>query len=100
MKQIARLLITLLAFTSFAPLARAEALAQASAGGVSIMLYSDSCALPAVTNLRSRATWTEGGATIEGCWGGDPNSGVVLTYFADKTVVAIPIRAFVPVRAL
>lgn len=72
---------------------RADPIAQAAAGnGVQVVLHSEPCALKEITNLPNRATWTEAGASFEGCFGVRPETGVVIAYFTDKTVVAIPNR--------
>lgn len=72
---------------------------QAAGGdGVRVLLHDEPCAMNQVSNLPRRATWIEGGKTFEGCWGFRPNEGVVLAFFSDKTVVAIPLRAFVKVQ--
>lgn len=78
-------------------MARAEPVYQAVTGNVRRVLHDDACTLKEITNLPRRATWTEGGATFEGCWGARPEQGVVLAYFTDKTVAAIPISVFVKV---
>lgn len=77
-----------------APVALAAPVAKASQGGVTITLFNDKCEIPAVSNLPMKATWTEGGKTYAGCWGGS-EVGVVMAYFAeDRTVAAIPVQAF------
>lgn len=72
--------------------AKAAAVATASQGDVTITLYDDKCALPAVSNLPFRATWRDATGLHDGCF--DVANGLVLAYFADKTVVAIPARVF------
>lgn len=75
--------------------ATAEPVYQATApDGVRVTLHDDKCALPEITNLPRRATWIEQGKAFEGCWGARPDQGIVLAYFADKTVVSIPVQAF------
>lgn len=75
--------------------ANAEPFAQVqSVDGVRIVLYREDCALSAITNLPGRATWEDNGKVFEGCWGVRPNMSVVLMYFDDKTVAAIPISSF------
>jgi hypothetical protein len=66
----------------------------AEVGGITITLHDDKCALPAVANLGRKAVWVEGSKTFEGCWGGHPQYPVLLFYFADKTVVIVPVEMF------
>ncbi len=79
-----------------APLAYAEPVYQAGSadGTLRIVLHDEKCALAEIANLPRRATWTEGAKTYEGCWGARPDQGIVLAYFTDKTVVAVPVQAF------
>jgi hypothetical protein len=81
-------------------LSRAEPVFQAGDGKTTVVLYNDPCAEPAVTNLPHRATWTEGPKVIEGCWVLAANIGLVVTYFADKTVVLIPAEGFRKVQGV
>lgn len=75
--------------------ARADAVASAEAGGIRITLYSEHCKLTdQVSNLPYRATWTEEGKTVEGCVGLDPQLRLFRFWFADKSVVAIPMQVF------
>jgi len=64
---------------------------QAEANGVRITLFDEPCELKTVANLPLKATWNEGGKSFSGCWGPRPQEGIVLAYFSDLTVVAIPI---------
>ncbi len=66
----------------------------AEAEGVRIILTDEDCKLPSISNLKKRATWTENGKTVEGCFGGHPQYPLVLFYFADKTIVVLPVEAF------
>lgn len=66
---------------------------EASHDGVRIVVYDEPCKLPAVANLPRRATWAEKGKTFEGCAGISP-IGVVMFFFDDKTVAAVPVQAF------
>ncbi len=43
---------------------------------------------------------TVGGKEYEGCWGLNPALGLVMAYYSDKTVAAIPAQAFAPVVAI
>lgn len=86
MKAIALLL--LLPFAVFA-----KPIAVASAENINVILTDEPCKLIAVTNLTKRATWTEAGKVTEGCWAAHP-SGLVLFYFSDLTVTAIPAEPF------
>lgn len=75
------------------PSVNAEPLFQAQApDGVVITLHSEKCALKEVTNLPARITWEEKGKVTEGCFGA--KAGVVIFYFADKTVGVIPVQVF------
>ena len=78
--------------------ALADPVATASADGVLITFYSDKCALKEVVNLPYRAVWTEGGKSVEGCYTARPEAGVVVCYFADKTVGLVPYRALKEVK--
>lgn len=74
--------------------AKAEPVVSAEGGGIRVTVYTEDCAFTGVVaNLPKRATWTENGKTVEGCAGAFPG-GVVLLYFSDKTVVAIPAAMF------
>ena len=66
--------------------------------GVQIALTDEKCALAEVKNLRFRATWSERGQTFEGCWAMHQGAGLILAYFADKTVVIFPPQIFTPTR--
>lgn len=92
-------LIGLLFTTVYYTEAYAEPMARAEGNGVVVTVYSEKCALKEVVNLPQRATWTENGKTTEGCAGIHP-LGLVLLYFADKTVVPHPMQAFVPVTGV
>lgn len=68
---------------------------QVTEGGVTISLYQEPCRLKeAVTNLPYRAVWTEGGKDVEGCFAIRAEAGIVVFYFADKTVGIAPAKAF------
>lgn len=64
-----------------------------SEGGVRLVLTDEPCRLSAVENLARRALWTEGRETFDGCYGIN-RAGIVMLYFSDKTVAAIPASAF------
>lgn len=71
------------------------AVANVNGGQVVIMVYTDDCNLKdTVINLPKRATWTEGGKTFEGCVGVQPEAGVAMFYFDDKTVAIVPLQIF------
>ena len=82
----------ILAILLWSTLAQAVAIAVLHQGDLYLTLTDEPCALPAITNLPSKAIWVEKGVTIEGCYGrrGD----AVLFYFADRTVIDVPVRAF------
>lgn len=71
---------------------------QADVEGVKIVLTDEPCQIPAISNLQRRATWTEKGKTTEGCFGGHQQFPIVMLYFADKTVVVVPVQMFTQVR--
>ena len=63
--------------------------------GVTVTLHDEPCKLTAVVDLPSRATWTEGGATLEGCYGVH-SAGPVVLYFTDRSIALLPRSAFIP----
>lgn len=94
MKKIIVAVFVAFALVAPAP-AHAEAVYAAEADGAILVLHKEKCTLPAVVNLPFRAEWVEGEKVIEGCWSPPhPEVGVVMTYFADKTVIAIPVQLF------
>jgi hypothetical protein len=72
---------------------KAAPIAEGGGNGVLVVLTDEPCTLSAVANLKGRATWTENGKTHEGCYAPSP-AGVIMFYFGDRTVVAIPNSAF------
>lgn len=74
--------------------ARSEPMAAVEQGGVRIVVHTEKCVFKEVSNLTNRATWEEGGKVIEGCAGVFSQIGLVLFYFADKSVVAVPMQLF------
>lgn len=84
----------ILILVGFFSLAKADPIAAAEQGGVRITVYTEKCELKEVANLSNRATWTENGKTIEGCAGVFPQAGLVMFYFADRTVVPAPMHIF------
>lgn len=68
---------------------------EAAAGDVVVTLTNEPCKLTAVSNLPLRATWREAGKTHQGCFGAV--GGVVLGYWSDRTVTALPASVFKPV---
>lgn len=72
--------------------ADAAPIASSSGQGVTVVLTDEACALEAVGNLPARATWTEDGRLLEGCYA---IFGVlIVAYFEDRAVVLIPARSF------
>lgn len=67
---------------------------EAADGTVVVTLTNEPCRLKAVDNLPLRATWREDGKTHEGCFGAV--GGIVLSYWADLTVTALPSSVFKP----
>lgn len=87
-------------FFCWPTLVLAEPLFQVEADGAKIVLTDEPCKLSAVSNLKYRAVWHEKGQAHEGCWAPRPDMGVVMSYWADKTVTAIPIHTFVKVTGV
>ena len=77
----------------------AAPVAQVVENNLKITLFDVPCQLTEVSNLQMRATWSENGKVFEGCWGGSP-VGVVMLYFSDKSVAAVPVRAFTKVQGV
>jgi hypothetical protein len=73
-----------------------EPIAVGESNGVKVTLTNEKCAMTEVSNLPYRATWEEGGKSFEGCWGA--NGFAVMTYWADKTVAAMPRNMFARVH--
>lgn len=86
-----------LAIALFPVVAYGNPVVELRQGEVLITLYDEPCVLPEVTNLPDRAEWFEKGTKTEGCWSINPQAGIVVMYFADKTVAIAPIRAFTKV---
>jgi hypothetical protein len=82
--RIAFLLAVLFALM-WASFAQAKPTHIAQEGQITVILHDDKCALSAVS-LPLRATWKEGDKHFEGCVGQHP-SGVLIFYFADKSIV-------------
>ncbi len=83
-----------------ASLASAEPLAQIERDGVRIVIYSDPWELKErVVNLPRRAEWTALGRVFQGCWTLSP-LGIVVLFFDDLTVTAIPVSIFSQVREI
>lgn len=60
---------------------------------VTLSLYTEPCALPAVKNLPYRAIWRDARGAYEGCY--DVRLGaVVVAYFTDRTVIVVPLEVF------
>ena len=79
-------------------LSTAAPLYRATGGGVQIVLTDEPCVLKAVSNLQKRATWTQNGVTQEGCWGVSEAVGMVMAYWSDRTVTALPPQIFTKVQ--
>lgn len=66
---------------------------------VTITLHDEVCALPAVSGGEYvRAVWVEDGKPVEGCWAFIKVAGVVVFYFADRTIGALSGAAFTKVQ--
>jgi len=83
-------LLLLVHFTN----AYAEPIYEASVQGIRIVVYKEKCKLEAITNLPWRAVWFQNGQETEGCIGAKDDLGVVVGYFADKTIVVLPTDLF------
>lgn len=78
--------------------ARAEPIAQASSGNIVITVFNEPCTHPdAVSNLPNRATWKEGDKVYDGCVGVNPELGMAMFWWTDKTVVVVPLQVFVKI---
>lgn len=74
--------------------APAAPVAEVAQNGVAVRLFREPCTLAgAVSNLPYRATWEQGGRTFEGCYTVQHGT-VVVAYFDDRSVVAIPLSLF------
>ena len=79
---------------------RSAVLYTADGDGTTVALTDEPCRLQEVSNLKRRATWNEKGEIFEGCWGAHKDTGLILAYFSDKTVVIFPPQIFLPVRGV
>ena len=61
--------------------------------GISITLTDEHCSIPAIDPQYYRATWEEHGKTTEGCWSVN-GLRIVVLYFVDKTLAAMPVGMF------
>ena len=95
---LAGLVVTLLALTTST--VKAEAVAVANAPGIVVTVFNEPCALQQVVNLPLRATWTQNGKTIEGCFGSFSEAAAIGVFFDDGTVVVLPMAAFQRVTEL
>lgn len=98
--KLPRWFVALAFIVALPTLAFADPMFQAEADGAKVVLTDEPCKLQAVANLKYRATWSEKGKTYEGCFGPRPDMGVVMAYFEDRTVVALPIQMFVKVSTI
>jgi hypothetical protein len=78
----------------------AAPIAVANAPGITVTFYDEPCQIKTVTNLPLRATWTQGGKTIEGCFGGFTEANVAGLFFADGTVSVVPAVAIKPLVSM
>jgi hypothetical protein len=75
--------------------AHAKPVYTASEQNVSLTLHTEDCAFKDTVAMPLKATWTENGVTVEGCWIPRPDLKVVLFYFpADKSVFAVGMERF------
>ena len=93
-------LMLLLAFVlmALAHTAHSTPVMQATADDVAIVLHDETCKLDAVGGEKYfRAQWVTPKGAIEGCWGVvplTPQIRVVVLYFSDKTMAAVPAQIF------
>lgn len=59
---------------------------------LSLVLYDDPCRLTRYIELPYRAVHTLNGKVTEGCW--RPHFGIVLLYYKDRTLGAVPRNLF------
>jgi hypothetical protein len=63
--------------------------------GVVLTIHTEECGFKDTVDMPLKATWTQDGKTIEGCWLARPDLKVLLFYFpADKSVFAVSMGAF------
>jgi len=76
---------------------------QAAVNDVAIVLHDEACQIEAVGGEKYlRAQWITPNGAIEGCWGlipVHPSFRVVVFYFMDKTIAAVPASMFTRVNA-
>lgn len=84
--------LALLALLLVASKGHSAPFAVAEGEGVRVTLTNEPCALQAVANMPFRATWEEGGKTVQGCF--NAAAGIVSTYWDDRTVVVLPVSEF------
>lgn len=80
----------------FAVSARAETLAIAKQGDLTVTLTDEPCTLRVAKNLMLRAVWTDPNGTFEGCWNVFHETGMVGAYFEDQTFAVLPAQVFLP----
>ena len=92
------MLLLLVILMAFVHTAHAAPVMQATADDVAIVLHDEVCQIEAVGGERYfRAQWITPKGAIEGCWGVVPVSPalrVVVMYFSDKTMAAVPAAIF------
>jgi hypothetical protein len=69
-------------------------------GEITITLTDEPCKLKAVSNMKRRATWTQGKKTFEGCYAGFMEAQAVGMYFSDKTFAVVPVDLFRPAHQI
>jgi hypothetical protein len=90
MKHLALALLLLVPFA-----AEPKAVYHASEQNVSLTLHTEDCAFQETVAMPLKATWTENGVTVEGCWIPRPDLKIVLFYFpVDKSVFAVGMERF------
>lgn len=88
------LLLLVLLFLSFS--AYAKPVAVLNHQDLRVTLYDEPCALD--VQLQYRAVWQDKDKTYEGCFG--VNQGIVVAWFADKSIAIFPGQLFKPVTEL
>lgn len=98
------LLIFVVLFAGHVGTARAAPVMQATAADVSVVLHDEPCKLEAMSGGQYlRAQWIAPTGAVEGCWGVVPISEqhrILVFYFADRTMAAMPPGLFVRVSTL
>ena len=81
--------------TLFSVRADAKLIFQTQKEGIVLMIYDEPCAFTDTVAMPFKATWTQEGKTLEGCWLPRPDVKVLLFYFpSDKSVFPVHMSLF------